>query len=115
MGKCFIAENDDKILGFISIYSQDAKAQISWIAVAQEFHNEGIGTALLNETEKVLKNLGVKTLRVKTVVKQNPPDGSYDLTMRFYKSRGFKIDKKYPQKKHKHYTYNMGILKKIIK
>lgn len=112
--KTCIAELNNEILGFISYYSQDGIARISWMGVRPDKHRLGIGRKLVETIEKELKGIGVNALTVETVVMQDPPDSSYDLTMKFYRALGFYIEKKYKKGQFEQFTFYMGMLKKKI-
>lgn len=112
--KCFVAEEENTLVGFISVRSQDGKPFIGWMGVDPNLHGRGIGKTLLHHTEAELKKSGVTALRVKTVVEQNPKDGSYDHTVEFYKACGFTIERKSQRRKKEKYVYWMGILKKNL-
>lgn len=109
-----IACQEEKAIGFISFYAQDGRGKLGWVGVDPAYHRQGIGKALLQATEKDLKKSGIKNLEVKTVVEQDPKDGSYDETMKFYRHCGFKIKHKNRLKKEKGYTYRMGVLVKKL-
>lgn len=112
--KCFIVKDNEKIIGFISISSQDGKPFIGWLGVDPSFHRQGVGKLLLEQAENELRKAKAKNLRVKTVVEQNPLDESYDNTVKFYKACGFELEKKFKIQKYENYTYRMGILKKNL-
>jgi len=112
--KTYVAEINNEVLGFISYYAQDGVARISWMGVKPDKHRLGIGRKLVETIEKELKEIGVTSLTVETVVKQEPFDGSYDLTMKFYRALGFSINKKYKKEQFEQFTFYMGMLKKKI-
>lgn len=112
--KCFIAKDKEQIVGFISIVSQDGKPYIGWFGVVPNLHRQGIGKLLLEQVERELKKTNAEDLRVKTVIEQDPLDGSYDNTIKFYTALGFKLEEKFEIQKYKHYKFRMGILKKPI-
>lgn len=64
---CFVAELDDKIIGFImNLVSQNDKETLFlWqIGVSLEHRNKKIGKKLLKETEKTAKEIGCKRIEL---------------------------------------------------
>lgn len=114
VNNCFVAEVENKILGFITFSSQDGEARINWFGVNPDEHRKRIGSKLLAKVETFVKKIGINKIIVETVVEQNPSDGSYDKTIKFYDKNGFKIRKKYSQEKFNEFTYSKGILEKVI-
>jgi len=114
IGKTFVAEINEKVRGFIVISSLEGKAWINWMAVEPEYQGQGVGTALLNEAERLLLGLGMKDFRVDTVVEQFPDDNSYDLTIKFYKRNGFMVEKKHSQQLAGEFKYRRGVLHKRL-
>lgn len=85
-----IAEKDVQEIGFISLKKHsEFCSEIYVMGVLPEFHNKGIGTALLNEAEKFLAKDKTEFLQVKTLSEQRD-SLSYKKTRQFYKSYGFK-------------------------
>jgi len=114
INNCFVAEQDNKIVGFITFSAQNGEAWINWLGVSINYHRQGIGGKLLSAMIDFIKKPGVKIVIVETVVEQNPLDGSYDKTLKFYYQQGFKIRKKYHQKRFNEFTYSKGLLEKAI-
>jgi len=114
VNNCFVAEVANKILGFITFSSQDGEARINWFGISPNEHRKGIGSKLLEKVETFVKKIGINKIIVETVVEQNPSDGSYDKTIKFYYNNGFRIRKKYPQERFKEFTYSKGIIEKVI-
>ena len=84
----FIAVENDRVLGFITIKSINKKAlEILWMAVRREFRGRGIGTEMLRFVERWAVIRGFEVLVVKTSgdLSYKP----YDETRRFYERRGF--------------------------
>ncbi|WP_456366734.1 GNAT family N-acetyltransferase [Thermococcus sp.] len=84
----FIAVENDRVLGFITIKSINKKAlEILWMAVRREFRGKGIGTEMLHFTEEWAVKRGFEVLVVKTSgdLSYKP----YDETRKFYERRGF--------------------------
>ena len=92
--KCFVAEKNNRILGFISVSSCDSKPIIGWIGMGKKQRGSGLGRLLLEKVEKELLGFGYRDLRVKTVGECVPEYGPYAETLKFYLSAGFKIEKK---------------------
>jgi len=114
LGKTFIAEENSEIFGFLILSSLEGQVWINWMGVDPSHHGQNIGSQLLLQAENLLKKLGVKELRVDTVVEQEPPDGSYDQTVKFYLKNGFSILKKHEQQTFEQFVYCRGILNKDI-
>lgn len=114
LNNCLVAETDHKIVGFITFSSQNGEININWLGISPSEHRKGIGSKLLEEAEAHGKRFGASKIIVETVVEQNPPDGSYDETIKFYYSQDFKIRNKQPQEKASGFTYSKGILDKTI-
>jgi len=84
----FIAVENDRVLGFITIKSINKKAlEILWMAVRRELRGKGIGTEMLRFVERWAVIRGFEVLVVKTSgdLSYKP----YDETRRFYERRGF--------------------------
>lgn len=88
----YVAEENGRIVGFVTYKSDEGKAWIGWIGVDPEIHRRGIGSRLFKKMEERLKKIGVKELRVGTVaesVKYEP----YERTRAFYRKMGFEVEK----------------------
>lgn len=82
----FIALIDNTPVGTIRVQIlPDGTAYISRFGVRPEYHNIGIGKALMNLVDKLLKSKGVKKVSLHTASK-------YRDLVRFYYGRGFYID-----------------------
>ncbi|QQS39099.1 GNAT family N-acetyltransferase [Candidatus Woesebacteria bacterium] len=114
LGRSFVAQDNKKIKGFIILSSLEGKVWINWIGVDLSFQGQLFGTNLLKHAENILKDLGVKELRVDTVIEQLPADGSYDKTIRFYLKNGFKVVKKYKQRTFNEFVYRRGVMLKKL-
>lgn len=90
--KGFVAEEKNKILGFITYTSNEGEVKISWIGVNPEFQKRWIGTELLKKLEKELKRIGIKELRVETVA-ETENYKPYEITRAFYKKLNFKVER----------------------
>jgi ribosomal protein S18 acetylase RimI-like enzyme len=113
--KTYVADNDKTIVGFICLRSQDGKPYIGWMGVSPSLHNRGIGKKLLNQAEKELLEAGANTLRVETVVEQNPNDESYNNTVKFYEACGFKVESMSEPKQFEKFVYRMGTMLKELR
>lgn len=67
----------------------DTAAEIYVMGVMPEHHGRGIGTALVEEAEDLLRGTGVEYLQVKTLG-PSEPSKHYAATRRFYEARGFR-------------------------
>ena len=67
----------------------DTAAEIYVIGVLPEHHHHGIGTALVEDAENLLRAMGVEYLQVKTLGPSEPSE-HYAATRRFYESRAFR-------------------------
>lgn len=82
----FVAFVDDIPVGTIRIQLfPDSTALISRFGVKLDYHNIGIGRALMSLADDILKARGIKKVRLYTASK-------YRELVRFYYSRGFYID-----------------------
>lgn len=108
----FVAEVDDKIVGFITHKPlRKDERELTWIGLLKEFQRKGIGTRLFKRLEKKLKDKGIKWLQVLTVAETEDYE-PYERTRNFYHKVGFKdvkIKKKAGGKKE-----DMLVLKKEI-
>lgn len=76
-------------VGFITLNHHFPRAsEIHCIAVPSEHHRAGIGRALVEHAERVLRARGVEFLQVKTLGASRPCE-FYDRTRRFYEGMGF--------------------------
>jgi ribosomal protein S18 acetylase RimI-like enzyme len=112
--KTLIAVDEDRVVGFISIYSEDGNPFIGWLGVDVANHRRGIGTFLVEQAIHEVVQLGGSSLRVETVVEQDPPDGSYDLTRKFYDARGFVVESQSEIKTYGAFFYRMGVMVKQL-
>lgn len=83
----FIYAYNEKVLGYCAFYANDAerkKAYISLIAVAPEYQNMHIGTKLINESFKMMRDYGMKQC-ILEVRKNNQK------AIHFYKTKHFSV------------------------
>ena len=85
----YIAKNNKQLLGFISINKKnEAVAEISWLAVAENHHRNGIGTILIDTAVRNLKENDYRLLEVKTLARTADYE-PYLRTHSFYQKHGF--------------------------
>lgn len=87
--KGFVYRIDDKIVGFITYYSNQGVAEIGWIGVLPEFQKRGIGTSLILRLKDELKTMKCSSLLVKTL-DESVDYEPYDKTRSFYFKNNFK-------------------------
>ena len=85
----FVAEDDNKqVVGFISFFVNQGKAEIGWIGIRPDFHRRGVGRSLLHRLVRELEPTQVSELYVHTLgdaVDYEPYEG----TRKFYRQMGF--------------------------
>ncbi len=89
----FVAVSGQKVVGFVTLYVTESRLHIGWLAVARDFHRQGIGTRLLTAAEMRARELGIDELATYTLgdsVDYEP----YDLTRNFYRKHGFSVYKR---------------------
>ena len=94
--KGFVAVNDDKIVGFLSFFVNEAKAKIGWLGIRREFQRQGIRKKLIDRLVTTLQKDGISQLQVDTLgnsVDYEP----YTQTRAFYHKLGFKESGKIKQ------------------
>ncbi len=85
----WIAEVNQSPVGFITLNHHFPHAtEIHCIAVLREHHRSGVGRALVQHAERLLRGRGVEFLQVKTLGPSRPCE-CYDRTRRFYEGMGF--------------------------
>jgi len=92
------AYSDRNIVGFVDykIHSPDL-AEILWMAVSPNFQGQGLGSILMKEFLKQMKDKKIKAIELSTVASTDNFE-LYKGTRRFYEKYGFKeirIDKDY--------------------
>lgn len=112
--RCFVAEAEGGLIGFISSYAKEEEAEVSWIAVTPEWRGKGVGKKLLGRAEEELKGIGVKDLRVETVGEASPRHAPYEKTVMFYRACGFRVEEELALKKEMGYSYRMYRFKKTL-
>jgi GNAT superfamily N-acetyltransferase len=80
----------DKPIGFLTLkYHSEYAAEICVMGVYERFHRRGVGCALLERAENVLRQEGVEYLQVKTL-SPSRADEHYAWTRAFYHAMGFR-------------------------
>jgi len=80
----FVVESDNKFVGFISLRKKGSIFEITELAVAPQFQNEGFGGELLTYARELAKLRGAKGLWVRTSNDNIP-------ALTLYQKFGFKI------------------------
>lgn len=105
------AKVDNQFVGLISIeFPYSNNANIYWMAILAEYHNQGIGKKLIESARELAKNKQAKTITVETLSPKNA-DENYLKTYNFYLKNGFKplFDLK-----SKDYEWNMVYMAKNL-
>jgi ribosomal protein S18 acetylase RimI-like enzyme len=63
---CFVAQSEGRVSGFILADADPPRGHIITIDVAEADRRRGLGTQLLNATERVLADCGVQTVEIET-------------------------------------------------
>ena len=79
---CFVAENNENIIGVILGGHNGRKGEINHLAVSQSERNKGIGTDLVNNTIEAFKLEGINRVAI-FVFKDN------DSGNKFWENKGF--------------------------
>lgn len=79
-----VFSKENEIQGFVTYKIKDDIATVGLIATAAKKQGTGIGTQLLNEVERKLKEIGVLTLQIPTQLQNEP-------ACKFYAKRGYEI------------------------
>jgi ribosomal protein S18 acetylase RimI-like enzyme len=85
----WVAYDGKVITGFLTLNQHnDFTAEIHVIGVRPEFHGKGIGRALVEYSESLLRQRAIQFFEVKTLGPSRP-DAHYDKTRKFYTAMGF--------------------------
>ena len=85
----FACYYNSEVLGFLALkVHNEYTAEIYTIAVKEEYHHNGIGSALLVAAEAYCKDMSFSYLTVKTLDKSASYE-PYEKTRAFYKQMGF--------------------------
>ncbi len=79
----FVAKENAKLLGFIAMVHCLDECEIELVAVDNECRRKGIATMLLNHSESVLKQMGIKKIMLEVRRSNEEAQG-------FYESHNFK-------------------------
>ena len=86
----FVAEDEGRIVGFITLYIAEGRVNIGWLGVHPEDQRKGIGSQLINAAEDFSRQMEIDKLAVYTLgdsVDYEP----YESTRAFYLKHGFTI------------------------
>ena len=86
--KLIIVDAESGPIGFLSYFLYEGIGYLGWIGVYEQHHGTGAGELLFFEFERIMKELAIKTLQVKTLGESvdYPP---YDRSRSFYRKVGF--------------------------
>ncbi len=86
----FVAEHKGRIVGFVTLDQHNRHtAEIQVMAVRKEEHGIGVGRALVDYVERLLRSRSIEYLEVKTLGPTRP-DVHYERTRKFYMAVGFR-------------------------
>jgi GNAT superfamily N-acetyltransferase len=89
-GPGLVAEVDGQVRGFLTHARRFARTEeITWMAVHAESRGTGLGSAMLTELERSLREGGTRLLLVKTLSDREDPGPEYAATRAFYLAKGF--------------------------
>ena len=86
----FVATDEDRIVGFVTIFVNEGRLNIGWIGVHVDWHRQGIGTRLVKKAEELARELGCSEVATMTLGDSvdYPP---YESTRQFYFKCGFQV------------------------
>jgi len=113
--KCFVAEVEDQVVGFVSIFSHDGRPMIGWLGTEKKFRGKRIGRHLVEHVISELREFGYREIRVQTVGECEPPYKPYEQTLRFYESMGFKVEKRGRLREDLGFKWRFSTLRKSLK
>lgn len=86
----YVTETSGKVVGFLTLNQHNEfSAEIHVMAVRGEHHGHGLGRALVEHAEQVLRSRSVEYLEVKTVG-PSLPNEHYERTRGFYSALDFR-------------------------
>lgn len=87
--KLIIVDADSGPIGFLSYFLYEGIGYLGWIGIYEQHHGSGAGELMFFEFERIMKELEINTIQVKTLGESvyYPP---YDRSRNFYKKVGFK-------------------------
>jgi len=115
LAKCFVAELEDQVVGFISVFSHDGKPMIGWLGTEKKLRGNRIGQHLVERVISELREFGYREIRVQTVGECEPPYKPYEQTLRFYESMGFKVEKRGRLREDLGFKWRFSTLRKSLK
>ena len=74
----FVAKENEKLLGFIAMVHCLDECEIELVAVDNECRRKGIATMLLNHSESVLKQMGIKKIMLEVRRSNEEAQGFYE-------------------------------------
>ena len=80
---CFVAKDDDKLMGIIVGHSYYKEVHITDLIVMEEYRGKGVGSALIRKVEQEFRGKGFENINLTTYAFQAPE---------FYKKMGFEIE-----------------------
>jgi GNAT superfamily N-acetyltransferase len=84
------AFDNDRLIGFLTLkYHNRYSAEIYVMGVLKECHRKGVGGALVERVEEMLRADSIEYLQVKTLAPSKESE-EYSRTRRFYESVGFR-------------------------
>jgi GNAT superfamily N-acetyltransferase len=86
----YVTEVSGKVVGFMTInVHNEYSAEIHVMAVSGEYHGHGLGRALVDHAEQLLRSRSMEYLEVKTLGPSRPNE-HYERTRNFYFALGFR-------------------------
>jgi ribosomal-protein-alanine N-acetyltransferase len=82
---CIVAADGTRIAGFILTEENPPLAHIITLDVAEAYRRQGVGSALLTESEKNLSLRGVRSILLETAIDNDP-------AVAFWKRHGYRIE-----------------------
>ncbi len=82
---CIVAADGTRIAGFVLTEENPPLAHIITLDVAEAYRRQGVGTALLAESEKNLNLRGVRSILLETAIDNEP-------AVAFWKRHGYRIE-----------------------
>lgn len=107
----FVGVDNGRVVGFIAYVVWEGSLKITWIGVAKDYQNQGLGTKLLHKLEEQARKMGIDTIRTYTLGDkvQYPP---YEQSRKWYFKNGFTIYQR-AQTDNPSCPEEIAILKKI--
>ncbi len=82
-GEYYVAEENGKIIGIMSVRERDGRLYIETLAVAGDIQSKGVGSKLVEFAKQIAKESGFKILRVASFYEYGVKD--------FYIKHGFRL------------------------